>query len=77
MYRKLIIFLLRRKFGLKKYQMFRFKNQKSKVNTYYFTSVELLREDPIANYIRPSNVRLNYLLSDKCQIEKVGMTVGD
>ena len=77
MYRKFIIFLLRRKLGLKKSQMFRFKNQASNFNTYYFTSVELLREDPIAKYVRPSNVKLNYLLSDECQIEKVGMTVGN
>lgn len=77
MYRRLIIFLLRRKFGLKKYQMFRFKNQNSTFNTYCFTSAELLREDPIAKHIRPSNVKLNYLLSDECQIEKVGMKDGD
>jgi hypothetical protein len=77
MYRRLIIFLLRKKFGLKKFQAFRFKNQKSKVNTYCFTDVELLKEDVENCIIRPSNVKLNYLLSDECQIEKVGIAVGN
>ena len=72
MYRRLIIFLLRKKFGLKKFQAFQFKNQKSKVNTYCFTDVELLKEDVENCIIRSSNVKLNYLLSDECQIEKVG-----
>lgn len=76
MYNKLIVFFLRRKFGLKKYQSFRFKNQRSKVNAYYFTDDELMKSDVENTTIRPSNVKLNYLLSDECQIEKVGMTLG-
>lgn len=75
MYNKLIIFFLRKKFGLKKYQAFRFKNQRSKVNTYCFTSTELLKDDEENHIIRPANVKLNYLLSDKCHIEKVGINL--
>ena len=71
MYAKLIIFLLRKKFGLKKYQGFRFTNQKSKENAYYFTGRELLKEDVENGVIRQSNVRLNWLLDDECQIEKL------
>lgn len=72
MYDKLIIFLLRKKFRLGKYEAFRFKNQRSKVNAYYFTDTELLKEDVENCELRPSNVKLNYLLSDECQIEVVG-----
>lgn len=70
MYNKLIIFFLRKKFGLKKFEGFRFANQKSKVNSYYFTDVELIKADVENGEVRPSNVKLNYLLSDKCQIIK-------
>lgn len=70
MYDKLIIFLLRKKFKLKKFEGFRFTNQKSKVNAYYFTSDQLLKEDIENGVIRPSNVKLNYLISDNCQIIK-------
>ena len=70
MYNKLIVFFLRKKFGLKRFQRFRFANQKSKLNFYYFTSTELLKMDVDNFELRPSNVRLSYLLSDKCQIVK-------
>ena len=77
MYNKLIIFFLRKKFGLKKYEAFRFVEQKSKVNAYYFTSTELLKEDIENGVLRPSNVRLAWLLDERCQIKKVGMTGGN
>jgi hypothetical protein len=70
MYNKLIIFLLRKKFGLKKYEGFRFANQKSKFNAYFFTDDQLIKEDLEVCEIRPSNVKLNYLLSDECKIIK-------
>lgn len=73
MYNRLIVFLLRRKFGLKVYEGFRFSNQRSKVNTYCFTRDELLKEDVENGIIRPSNVKLNFLLSDKCQIVKADL----
>ena len=71
MYNKLIIFFLRKKFGLKKHEAFRFSNQKSKVNSYYFTDSELLKIDIENCEVRPSNVRLSWLLDDRCQIVKV------
>jgi hypothetical protein len=70
MYNRLIIFLLRKKFGLKKYEGFRFTNQKSKVNAYYFTDTELLKEDIEEGVIRPSNVKLAWLLDERCHIVK-------
>lgn len=71
MYNKLIIFLLRKKFGLKKFEFFRFKNQKSDINVYYFTSNALMKEDFTETLTRPANVKLNYLLSEECEIEKI------
>jgi hypothetical protein len=73
MYNKLIIFFMRKKFGLKKYEHFQFIGQKSKANTYYFTDEELIKVDLETDSIKPSNVKLNWLLSDSCQIESKGL----
>lgn len=70
MLRCLIIFLIRIRLGLKKYQDFRFDNQKSKKDSYYFNDCALMKieheHDDI--YIRESSVSLNWLLSDYCKI---------
>ena len=70
MYNRLIVFLLRKKFGLKKFQHFKFKNQRSEVNSYAFTDTDLIKFDIENCEIRPSNVKLNWLLSDECKIIK-------
>ena len=73
--KRLIIFLIRRRLGLKKGERFQFTNQKSTIDRYYFTSTKLMKEhhDKNQGYTRPSNVNLNYVLSDPCryQIRKV------
>jgi hypothetical protein len=69
---KLIIFLIRTRLGLKKGERFQFANQKSTMNKYYFTDTEL-RKEHFENLVwrdRPSNVKLNYILSNKCKIVK-------
>ena len=72
--RKLIIFLVRKKLGLRKLQMFRFDNQNSYQVRYYFDSLYLYkivyRPGKPITYKRLSEVSLNYLLSDKCKITK-------
>lgn len=71
MIKKLIIFLIRRKLGLKKYEGFQFTNQnKNNKGIYYFTDDALMRENP-NGYVREGHVKLNYLLSDECEIRKV------
>lgn len=71
MIKKLIIFLIRRKLGLRKYEGFQFTNQnKNNKGIYYFTDDALMRENP-NGYVRESHVKLNYLLSDECEIRKV------
>lgn len=69
MIKKLIIFLIRRKLVLKKYEGFRFTNQKNNC-IYYFSDDALLRENP-NGYVRECHAGLNFLLSDECKIAKV------
>lgn len=41
--KRLIIFLIRKRLGLKKNQRFTFDNQKSKFDEYYFTDTQLMK----------------------------------
>lgn len=68
----LIMFLIRKKLGLKKGERFQFCTQKSTVDRYYFTNDALMKEHfgKDGNYTRPSNIKLNYILSDYCKIKK-------
>ena len=70
--KRLIIFLVRKKLGLKKGEHFRFANQSSPYDTYYFT------DDAVMKHLswwtgedRRSSVSLNWLLDDECEIVKV------
>ena len=71
--KRLIIFLVRKKLGLKKGEYFRFVNQSSPYNTYYFTDDAVMKHfgrwkgsDDVK-----SSVSLNWLLDDECKIIKV------
>ena len=72
---RLIIFLIRKKLGLKKYEDFQFENQHNKKNTYFFTDSKLFKKvyypELDYRYRKLSNVSLNWLLSNKCKIIKV------
>lgn len=73
MIERLIVFLIRRRLRLKKYQRFRFKNQKTD-NVYYFTANKLIKipEDKrTISRAEKSLVSLNWLLSDECEVEIV------
>ena len=78
MIKRLIIFLIRKRLGLKKFERFQFVNQASKRNDYHFTSDALIKVGYYRHngeqtmYIRPSHVSFNFLLSDDCQIKKRG-----
>lgn len=65
---RLVIFLIRRKLKLKKYEEFRFIGQKTP-DVYYFTSTQLRKEMHGKEVV--SGVSLNYLLSDECKIRKI------
>lgn len=73
MIKKFIVFLIRRRLRLKKYQRFRFKNQKTD-NVYYFTEYRLIKipEDKrTISRAEKSLVSLNWLLSDECEVELI------
>lgn len=69
---RLILFLIRKKLHLKKFQRFRFDNQKSTYDSYYFTSSNILKVDEKKGII-DSNVSLNWLLNDDCVIHKISL----
>lgn len=80
MINKLIVSLVRLKFGLKKYERFQFENQKNKYDEYYFTDKALIKLTPdkptrphySAYDVKLSGVSLNWLLNEECEIRKVG-----
>lgn len=70
MTRKLVAYLIRRKLGLKKYERFRFHNQKNKSDLYYFDGSGNIMK--IHNWtIYESRVSLNYLLGNDVKVVKV------
>lgn len=81
--KRLIIFLIRKRLGLKKYERFKFDNQKSPYDEYFFTDTELMKYEPKFvpynntkweieqgenSHCKPSSCSLNWLLSDECII---------
>lgn len=73
----LVLFLVRRKLGLQKYESFRFANQKSERNFYWIGGTTIWkavigpRHCLDFQHVVKSNVSLNYLLSDECEVVKV------
>ncbi len=63
--RRFILFLVRLKLGIRKNQYFRFSNQRTSA-LYYICECGVMRVDG-ANE-RMSNVSINWLLDDKCEI---------
>lgn len=68
MTKRLILFLIRRRLGLKKFQYFKFTNQKN--NSWYYFGNDGLMKTERDNY-RKSSVGLNWLLDDRCTISKI------
>jgi hypothetical protein len=66
--RRFVIFLIRKKLGLKKYENFKFVNQKSDA-VYYFTESNLMKRWRSQTML--SGVSINWLLDDECEIEKI------
>lgn len=68
MLKKLIIFLIRKRLGLKKKETFQFVGQKTDAE-YWFESDCLLKL--YDGDVTTSNVSLNWLLNDSCEIVKI------
>ena len=70
--RKMILFLIRKRFGLKEYELCRFTNQKTS-DHYYFTDKALMKVRPSYHNVRSlSQVSLNWILDDECKVRKLG-----
>ena len=73
--RRLIIFLIRKRLGLKREEEFRFANQKSEYDYYFFSKNDLLKVCFIPYdekwHIEQSTCSLNWLLDDNCNIIKL------
>lgn len=69
--KRVIVFLVRKRLKLKKYEKFRFANQKSGA-IYYFDEDSLVKFMPYFNNMHVhSGVSLNWLLDDGCEIVKL------
>ena len=66
--KRIVIFLVRSRLKLKKYEKFKFKNQKTEA-VYWFTDTKVLKND--LDITTRSGVSLNWLLNDHCEIERV------
>ena len=67
--RRLIVFLIRRRLGLKSFETFQFTNQNSETEYYYFTETGLMKVS--GDYIAPSKVSLNWLLDTHCLVKRI------
>jgi hypothetical protein len=70
MLRKLIIFLIRKRLGLKMYESFQFENQYDKMDYYWFNDVELRKYIGKDGVATDAHVSLNWLLHDDCKVVK-------
>ena len=64
--KRLILFLFRRRLGLKKYEPFQFNNQKSDA-VYYFTEDGIMKI--WKNVAEKSHVSVNWILDDECLVK--------
>lgn len=71
MIKRFIIFLIRRRLGLKNKERFRFLNQKSKEDYYFFYKDMLIKYESEKYWYRPASVSLNWLIDDNCKIKKL------
>ena len=71
--KRLILFLIRRRLGVHKSQAFRFDNQSSTTDCYYFSNTNLikLKIENRSFVEEKSGVSLNWLLDDDCKIHIV------
>lgn len=66
--KKFIVYLIRKRLGLKTYEMFRFVGQKVDA-TYYFTEDAVMK---VWNGVtEKSGVSLNWLLDEECEIRRL------
>ena len=65
--KRLIIYLLRKKLGVKLFEKFQFVGQKSD-DCYWFTKDDIYKYVANTGVVRPSSVSLHWLLDDNCEV---------
>lgn len=70
MINRIVIKLLSHKLGVKRYEKFRFTNQKTD-DIYYFTNDKLMKIYYRGTITTYSNVSLNWLLNKECKVRKI------
>lgn len=71
--RRLIIFLIRKRLGVKKGEYFRFTNQDDKGDWYYFTDDALMKKiNPFVDLYghADANINLNWILDIDCEVTR-------
>lgn len=63
--KKFVVFIIRKRLGLKVNERFQFANQNSHA-VYWFTKEGVMKQDKYGT--RPSGVSLNWLLDDNCVV---------
>jgi hypothetical protein len=70
----IILFLIRKRLGLKKGEEFQFVNQRNKLKWYYIGSTKIMKQyyspEGTCDITCHSNIGLNWLLDDRCKIIK-------
>lgn len=66
--KRLVIFLIRKKLGVKKWDAFYFPNQRNKHDRYYFNDTCLMKYSSTAKTLYKSSVSMNHLLSKECDV---------
>ena len=66
--KKFIVYLIRKRLGLKTYEMFQFVGQKTDAK-YYFTDDAVMKV--WYGFTEKSGVSLNWLLDENCEIKRI------
>lgn len=68
--KRLILFLIRMRLGVKKYEQFQFVEQKSKTTVYFFSDDGIIKFWRNSGKTEKSHVSLDWLLDPHCKIRK-------
>lgn len=70
--RRFILFLVRLRLGVRKYERFQFTNQKSTKDFYYFNDDKLMKREHNAStgmfVLKFAQVSLNWMLDPECKV---------
>lgn len=71
MLKKMILFSIRMHLGVKKNQLFSFKNQANKENRYFINEKGVYKLLDSNGHFKASNISMHFLLSGRCQYQMI------